>query len=165
MSWIDETDAPTPYEAVLGQRPELLARYRAFYQTFWDDGLVPRRILELCRLRIAAIHDCAQERVIRDADVILSEAEAAALERGELAGFSPAERAALGIAEQIPYQHHQISDDQMAAADRALGAAGAVALLTACAFFDVNCRLRIVLGVGERAAALTKPPLDQGALL
>ena len=44
VSWIEETSAGTPFEAVLGQRPELLDRYRAFYQTFWEDGLVPGRL-------------------------------------------------------------------------------------------------------------------------
>ena len=150
--WITETSAGTPFEAILGQRPELLERYRAFYQTFWEDGLVPRRTLELCRLRVAAIHDCAQELVVHDSEARLSEAELEALKGGDFSGFSTAEQAALNLAEQIPYQHHQITDADMAAADRELGAAGAVSLLTALAFFDVNCRLRVVLGVAERPA-------------
>jgi hypothetical protein len=165
VSWIEETTAPTPLEAVLGQRPELLQRYRAFYHTFWEDGLVPRRTLELCRLRIAAIHGCNQEWLIRDAGVGLTDAELAALKGGEFASYSPAEQIALAIAEQIPYQQHQITDAQMADVDRELGAAGAVSLLTACAFFDVGCRLRIVLDVGAEPAELAEPPLRQGALV
>ncbi len=164
MGWITETTASTPLEAVLGQRPELLKRYRAFCQTFWEDGLVPRRTLELCRLRIAAIHDCAQEWAIRDGQVALNNAEIAALKRGELTTFSASEQVALNIADQIPYQHHQITDAQITDADRELTTAGAVSLLTACAFFDVNCRLRIVLDIEERPAELSAPPLHHGAL-
>jgi hypothetical protein len=165
MSWITETAAATPFEAILGQRPELLQRYRSFYGTFWEDGLVPRRTLELCRLRIAAIHDCAQEWVIRDADVALTDADLDALQRGESATFSDDEQVALTLAEQIPYAHHQITDAQMTDANAAFGAAGAVSLLTALAFFDVNCRLRIVLGVEVQPARLTAPPLRDRALV
>lgn len=165
MGWITQTEADTPMEAVLGQRPELLERYRAFYQTFWEDGLIQRRTLELCRLRIAAIHDCAQEWSIRDAQVGLDDVELAALKSGEWSLFSAAEQVALNIAEQIPYQHHQITDEQMNDADRELTTAGAVSLLTACAFFDVNCRLRIVLDVDEQSAELTQAPLQRGALV
>jgi alkylhydroperoxidase family enzyme len=165
VSWIDETPAGTPLEAVLGQRPELLERYRAFYQTFWEDGLVPRRTLELCRLRIAAIHDCDQEWIIRDAQIALSDVELDALKAGEFSTFSVAEQVALNVAEQIPYQHHQVSDEQISDVDRELKASGAVSLLTACAFFDVTCRLRIVLGVEARPAELEQPPLQRGALV
>lgn len=169
MSWITATAtataATTPFEAVLGQRPELLERYRAFYQTFWEDGLVPRRVLELCRLRIAAIHDCAQEWEIRDAGVALTDDELGLLERGEFSGFSASEQVALHVAEQIPYQHHQITDEQMADVDREFDAAGAVSLLTALAIIDVNCRLRIVLDVQAQPAQLNEPPLRHGALV
>lgn len=165
MGWITKTEADTPMEAVLGQRPELLERYRAFYQTFWEDGLIQRRTLELCRLRIAAIHNCAQEWSIRDAQVGLDDVELAALKSGEWSLFSAAEQVALNIAEQIPYQHHQITDEQMNDVDRELTTAGAVSLLTACAFFDVNCRLRIVLDVDDHSAELTQAPLRRGALV
>jgi hypothetical protein len=164
MSWITETAATTSLEAILGQRPELLERYRAFYKTFWEDGLVPRRTLEICRLRIAHIHECAAELAIRDAQVPLAAAEVAGLKRGDFSGFLAAEQVALNLAEQIPYQHHQITDAQMADAAAELTTPGAVSLLTALAFFDVGCRLRIVLDVGEEPRQLTQPPLDQGAL-
>ncbi|MFP6815142.1 MAG: carboxymuconolactone decarboxylase family protein [Pseudomonadales bacterium] len=165
MGWITQTAAGTPLEAVLGQRPELLERYRAFFETFWKDGLIQPRTLELCRLRIAAIHECAQEWSIKDAQVGLSDVELSALKMGDFSLFSPSEQVALDIAERIPYQHHEITDEQMNLADRELTTAGAVSLLTACAFFDVNCRLRIVLDVEEQSAELTEAPLYRGALV
>ena len=67
MSWIDGVEAGTPIDALLGLRPGLLARYKAFYSALWEDDLLPRRLLELCRLRIAEIHGCAQQRTVRDA--------------------------------------------------------------------------------------------------
>ncbi len=165
MSWITGTDGATPLEAVLGQRPELLTRYRAFYRALWQDGGLPRRLLELIRLRVAAIHDCEAEWVLRDPGAGLSEAELGAIRRGDTTMFAAAEQAALAVAEQMPYVHHQISDADVAALADAYGASGAVALLTALAFFDVTCRLKLVLEVEPLACELDDPPLKQGALV
>lgn len=165
MSWISETDADTPLERVLGQRPELLARYRRFYQALWQDGPVPRRLLELTRLRIAAIHGCEAEWLVRDAGAGVDAAELAALEAGRFDGFSASERAVLAVAEQMPYAHHEITDADVAAVERLLGPAATVTLITALAFFDVACRLKLVLGVDAEAASLDAAPLRRGALI
>ena len=165
MTWLTDNDSPaSALEAVLGLRPELLSRYRAFYATFWEDGLVPPRTLELCRLRIAAIHDCDAEWLIRDANVALSGEQLDALRSGHFDDFSADEQAALAVADQIPHQHHQIGDDDIQALEHTLTPAGAVLLLTAAAFFDVSSRLKLVLGVPGNRTDLTRAPLDDGAL-
>lgn len=146
-------------------RPELAERYRAFYASLWESELLPRRTLELCRLRVAAIHGCDSEWEIRDGAVSLGARELEDLRTGRLTEFELAERAALALAEQLPYAHHQISDAQVAAAKAALGDAGCVALLTALALFDAGCRWRLVLGVPPRAVQLETPPLLDGALV
>jgi hypothetical protein len=165
MSWIRETDADTPLERVLGQRPELLTRYRRFYQALWQDGSVPRRLLELTRLRIAAIHDCDAEWLIRDAGAGVDADELEALAAGRFDAFTESERAALAVAEQMPYAHHQISDADVAVLQRRLGPAAAVTLITALAFFDVACRLKLVLDIDAEGAALDAAPLRRGALI
>jgi hypothetical protein len=165
MTWIAELDAPTPFESVLRHRPELLTRFRAFYATLWSADLVPRRVLELCRLRIAAVHDCEPEWVIRDAGVALDERALDELRAGRFGGFAAAEQAALAVAEQMPYGHHQVTDEEVARLEGAFGAQGTVALLTALAFFDVVCRLKLVLDVAPQPAALNAPPLLGGSLL
>lgn len=164
MTWLSPTDAATAFESALGHRPELLERYKALYGTFWEDSLVPRRVLELCRLRIAAIHDCEAEWCVRDAQVQLDEAEQGRLRRGSGDDFGPEERAALALAEQIPFSHHEITDDQVEAVRGWLGNAGAVSLLAALAFFDVSCRLRLLLEVPAQPAELQTPPTRDGAL-
>lgn len=165
MTWLPERDAPTRLEAVLSHRPELLTRFRAFYAALWSDGHVPRRVLELCRLRIAAIHGCEAEWLIRDAEVLLDTAALAALREGRFAGFLPAEQAALAVAESLPYAHHQVTDEQVDALTRAYGAAGAVALLTALSFFDVIGRLKLAFDVTPEPARLESPPLRGGSLI
>jgi len=165
MSEFAAADAPTPFEALLGHRPELRDRYRTFYAALFEAPRVPRRLAELCRLRIAAIHGCAAEWGIRDAAVALSESELAHLERGDFAAFADSERAALELAERMPYRQHAIDDAHVAAVERTLGPAGTVALLVAVAFFDATCRLKLVLGVDSPPGALARPPLRDGALV
>ena len=164
MSWIGEAAGATPLERLFAHRPELLRRYKAFYASLWEGGVLPRRVLELCRLRIAAVHGCAQEWAVRDAEAQLSAAEVAALEAGDCTGFSPAEQAALAVAEQFPFQHHEIDDPAVAEVRAAFGAKGAVALLIALAFFDVACRWKLALAVPSQPVELDRPPLHQGAL-
>jgi alkylhydroperoxidase family enzyme len=147
VSWISGAPQPSTLDAVLGERQALAARYRRFYRSFWTEGLIRRRVLELTRLRIAAIHDCAPEWAQRDADVRLTDRELQALRQGDFLDFPEDEQSALGLAELMPFAHHQISDEQVADIDRRFGSPGAVTLLTALAFFDVNCRLKIVLDV------------------
>ena len=165
MSWVANAGDLPPLEGLFAHRPELLSRYKAFYSALWDDGLVPRRVLDLCRLRIAAIHECAAEWAVRDADAALGDPEAAALKRGDLAAFSTSERAALTIAEQFPLQHHGVSDADVAAAIEAFGDEGAVALMVALAFFDVTCRWKLAFDLEEWPVELDSPPLHQGALV
>lgn len=158
MSLVDPLPASTPIEGVLAHRPELLEKYRRFYQSFWRDELVPRRTLELCRLRVAYIHDCAAELAVSDPQVELDETSRAALSGGDIEGFSSQEQAALALAEAMPFSPHQISDEMVASAKDQLGNAGCVSLLTALAFFDVSCRLKKVLDLSvvhaERSTAV-----------
>ena len=165
MSWMPSAGDSPPLEGLFAHRPELLARYKAFYSALWDDGLVPRRVLELCRLRIAAIHECAAEWAVRDADVALSESEAAALKCGDFAPFTASERAALAIAEQFPFQHHAVDDAEVAGAPETFGEAGTVALMVALAFFDATCRWKLAFDLAERSVELESPPLHEGALV
>jgi hypothetical protein len=68
---------------LLGLRPELLREYRHFYGALWDAEAAPARLLELCRLWIAALHGCAAESGIEHAGAGVSEVERARLARGE----------------------------------------------------------------------------------
>lgn len=145
MSWITAQD--TSWSSLLARHPALAPGYQAFYRSLWRDGGLDRRVLECCRLRIAAIHDCDAEWRVRDPAVILSSAEQAALRHGECGPFPPAQRAALQLAERMPFDHHGMEDAEVTAAREHFGAAGTVQLLLALAFFDATCRMKLVSGV------------------
>ena len=154
----------TPFETAMPLRGELLAKYAQFYATFWRNGHVPRRTLELCRRRIAAIHDCAAEWSIEDAAAALSAAEADQVRHGRFSTFTEVERAALAVAEKIPFLHHDIDDGDVERIRSGLGEAGTVTLMTALAFFDATARLRIIMNAPVHPAILTDTPLRDGEL-
>lgn len=166
MTWIATVaDAPSPFESLLGHRPELLALYKDFYGRLWDEALLPATLLELCRLRIAALHGCAAEAAVRHVQANVGAAQLAALDRWSDADlFTPAERAALAIAEKMPWHHHDISDEDVARAREQLGNAGVVALLTAVSLFDATCRLRLAFDLPAVSATVAAPCSASGTL-
>ena len=148
-----------------GPPPRICALADALIRRYQVEGaLVPKRVLELCRLRIAANHDCAAEWTVRDVGIVIDEAETASLKRGDLAGFTVSEQAALAIAEQMPFQHHRVSDANVAAAAEVFGEAGTIALMVALAFFDATCRWKLAFDLEEWPVDLESPPLHRGAL-
>ncbi len=126
----------------------LASRYADFLAKLNDNPELPAATLQLCRLRIAHIHACTAEIAAAQqaaAKQGISESVQNALQHADFSALSTFDVAALTLAEQVPWQHHAISDADVAAAEQAFGPAATVALLTACAFFDVNCRLNTVL--------------------
>lgn len=164
VSWIGGES--TSWSALLAQQPALAAGYQHFYRALWQGREADRRLLELTRLRIAAIHDCDAEWRLRDHSVALDDAELQALRRGDPQSFSATERAALRLAERMPFDHHGIDDQDVQAARDHLGEAGTVHLLVALAFFDATCRMKLISGaaVGDAVLALADPPLHDGRL-
>lgn len=158
----------TALDAVFGHRPELYRELRDFHALFWERPLVEPVLLELCRLRVAALLGCKSELAIRYEvahGAGLDEAKIAALEHWhEDDRFSACERAVLCLAELFVRDPHAITDDDVAAVVSELGDAGTIALVEALALFDGFARFRILLGVApERAAPQRVPAPATGA--
>jgi len=169
MSWLprakNEAAAhpATELDAVFGHRPDLYRDYRDFHALFWERPLVDPVLLELCRLRIAALVGCESELGIRyqgTLDAGLTESKIAALDHWhDDARFSERERAVLAFAELFVRDPHAITDGDARAVVHELGDAGTVAFVEALALFDGFARFRVMLGVERttdavRAAAL-----------
>ena len=131
MGWLVDEDCT--FEELLALRPALQEKYGAFLESLRLEGEVPERILTLCRARVAQIHGRPVQGI--------TDEEAEWLAAGEAGSLSEAERAALALAERMPFGHHYIEDQEVERVKQHLGNSGAVTLLTALAFFDVNCRL------------------------
>ncbi|HVN86544.1 MAG TPA: hypothetical protein VMW17_17050 [Candidatus Binatia bacterium] len=148
MTWLGRTTAPASLGSLLALRPELLDLHRDFYNKLWNASGVPPRLLELCRLRVAWRHDCRSELLIRHPAAGVSDADRGALadwHRSER--FSDCERAALRLADQVPWQVGDIDDETVAALRRHLADPQVVAVMLALTLFDMHCRLRHGLGV------------------
>ncbi len=133
----------------LSEAPALQAKYAAFFRATHTEAQVSTTLLALCRARIELIHGLDPQ-----AQALLDQIEAPAkvreaLQSGQFEQLDPQAQAALTVAEQIPFNHHAVSDSQIAAVANHLGDAGAVSLLTACAFYDVNARLSMVLAATD----------------
>jgi alkylhydroperoxidase family enzyme len=165
MSWLRSADAASPLEGVLGLQPQLLQRYRTFYAMLWERNLVPANLLELCRLRIAAVHGCAAEQALRHARAGVTNEQVGALDDWRAAAcFSPVERAVLAFAEKMPWQHHGVTDEDVAAVRAHLSDSQVVALAVALALFDATCRLRLVFDVAPQPFVVDTPAAAQGVL-
>jgi alkylhydroperoxidase family enzyme len=84
-------------------RPEIAAAQLSLHTRFYDSNLLEGRLLELIRLRIAAINDCHPCKLARKSDEV-SETDVACLSSGG-ERFSPRERAALAFAEGFALNH------------------------------------------------------------
>ena len=165
MTWLKAEEGSAPFDAALALRPELRDLYAAFYGKLWDEELLPASLLELCRLRVAQLHDCEAELAVRHAGASVSDAQIAALadwSGSEL--FSEQERAALTLAEKMPWQHHDLTDEEYADLNAHFGESGVVALTIGVALFDANCRLRLALGTEPTPVEAPMPASSEGPI-
>lgn len=141
MTWIPTAaDGPNELSRVFAQRPELFAAWREFEALLWKPERLDPVLLELCRLRIAAMLDAPFALAART-----PAARAAGLDEMRIAAldgwwksplFSDVERACLRFAEQFALDPKGISDADAEAVVAALGDAGMVAFVEALAIFD-----------------------------
>jgi alkylhydroperoxidase family enzyme len=138
MTWLPERGpGDSDFERAFALRPELFAAWREFAGLFWERRLVDPVLLELCRLRIAAMLGAATPLAIRTPAARLDESRVAALDSWWTSdAFTDVERACLRFAEQFVLDPKQISDADAAAVVGALGDAGMVAFVEALAIFD-----------------------------
>jgi alkylhydroperoxidase family enzyme len=159
VTWLGlEGGGSTAFESVLGMRPELLSAYREFYGRLWDGELAPLGLLELCRLRIAQLHACDAELAIRIGGASPTQEQVIALNRWRSADcFSPVARAALSLAEKVPWSPHEVTDEDMTALRSQLPEKQVIALVIAIALFDANCRMKLALGVKPQPMVVDRP--------
>ncbi len=146
MSW---PIANATYEELLTAQPALAQDFTVFLDAIWNEGVVSQRLLELTRLRIAAIHDCEPEWAVRRISEPLDELLLTHLKRGDYSLFPPQEIAVLNIAEKIPFQPHEVTDEEIEIVKGILGEPAAISLLTAMSLFDATCRLKGIFETGD----------------
>ena len=100
--------------AIMAQRPEMASTLSAFSDAVIHSGTLPRRLVELIRLRIAFHNQCRSCMAIRYQDAVhdgVTEDLVCSLEKPqEAADLTAAERAALHFADLFATNHLAIDD-------------------------------------------------------
>lgn len=149
---------PDSLEALLSPRPDLLEPHRRYYARVFEDDVAPADLLELGRLCVATVHGCEAELAIRCPATGVTEEQVSALPRWRDADcFSDLQRAALALAEKMPFRHKEVVEEDVAPLREALGEARMVGLFVALGLFDATCRLRLVFDVAPRPQRPDRP--------
>ena len=107
----------------------LLEKYKKFIGSTTETSEIPVNVFDACNSRIRQIHGLEAANNEDDEDSTSTE--------------KALESAALKVAEKIVSSVHDIEDSDLLLLREFLGAAGCVQLITALAFFDVECRLEL----------------------
>jgi AhpD family alkylhydroperoxidase len=111
------TSAPLR-QRVYAQAPGLVGPYLTYMGALRENGTLPRRLVELVRLRISFHNQCRSCMSIRYADGLeggLDEGLVCSLERPqESDDLTAAEKAALAFADRFATDHLSITDEQFA---------------------------------------------------
>jgi alkylhydroperoxidase family enzyme len=91
------------------QRPDAAAAQLALYRELFEHSLLEDRLLELVRLRVAALNDCEACSVARKSDDVREEDIACLSSDNDR--FTGREQAALRFAELLVLDHHAIGGD------------------------------------------------------
>jgi alkylhydroperoxidase family enzyme len=136
--------------AIKAHRPAAWDATHALVATLHETGTIPRRLIELLRLRIAGHIECRYCMNSRHAPDVVGEALVCSLEAPEdSADLTPAEKAALRLADLMATNHLAV-DDEVLDGLRAWFSEGEVVELTMhCALGIGLALMPSVWGVGE----------------
>jgi alkylhydroperoxidase family enzyme len=161
MTWL----APLPegssqWEQVTALAPEAFDALAELHRATWESN--DPVLLDLCRLRMATLLDAPAHTALRGTAAKtagLSEEKVAALALWPTSPlFSPAERAALALAEQYVLGVASISDEQVGAVLEHVDASHAYGLVLAFWSFESVLRTCLTLDVLPDPAALGLEP-------
>ncbi len=141
MSWLSPQQH---WRNILAELPVIGDKFDPFYNSFWELPQLPASVLELCRLRIAQLHQNASEFERSTIDIPAQQREALAnWNRDD--SFGDAERACLAFTEVYTMDVSAITDQQAEAVKQHFGDAGLVALVQALGVFYATTRLGMLL--------------------
>ena len=170
MTWLSGTsDENEEFRAVLGLRPEVLARHEDLVSRIWRDGGPDPQVLEMCRLRIAQLHASTYDAALRSEPAVSAGLTEDKINELGLYSSSPLysehERRALAFAEHYVMDVHGITDEVFAAVAEGMTSAQMAAFTFALGIFDGLTRFRVMLGVRPNPGTAQLIPPDVAASL
>ena len=140
MGWVSSGD---DRDSTIGELAELAAPFSALYESLWTQRHVPADVLELCRLRLAQLHQCAVELQRREVEIPIEKSKRLAQWDTDSI-FSPAERACLAFTEVYAMDVQALTDQHADAVKMHFGDAGLVLLVEALGILDGMTRLSLL---------------------
>ena len=127
-------------DEIVAHAPTLATHFSAFYGSFSKQPYVPLQTLELCRLRVAQLHQCV-EAFEGVEYAIAAEQKDKLTEWTQCASFSAAEKACLAFAEVYCMDPSSITDEHAEAVKAHYKDAGLVVLVEALGVYYGMTRL------------------------
>ena len=140
MGWVSSGD---DRDSTIGELAELAAPFSALYESLWTQRHVPADVLELCRLRLAQLHQCAVELQRHEVEIPIEKSERLAQWDTDSI-FSSAERACLAFTEVYAMDVQALTDQHADAVKMHFGDAGLVLLVEALGILDGMTRLSLL---------------------
>jgi alkylhydroperoxidase family enzyme len=140
MSWVS---SGIDRDSTIRVLPDIAEAFGALYQSLWTQPHLPAEVLELCRLRVALLHQCAVEMQRHDCEVPAEKRENLAHWNRD-SRFSDAERSCLAFTEVYAMDVQAITDELATAVKTHFGDAGLVLLVEALGVFDGMTRLSLL---------------------
>lgn len=151
MSWIPDTGHRKGLLGTLSLNPEPANALHAYRKAIWSQPYLPITVLELCRLRLAQLHNCQEQWQTRNIDAHRAGITDDKIEQlpqwHRDPQFSAAEKACLEFAEVYFQDPQALTDAQAEAVKAHFGESGLVVLVQALGLFDAQCRLALLLGI------------------
>ena len=140
MTWITEEDS---WRSALNKVPSIADRFIPYYDAQWHLPQIPATTLELCRLRLAQLHQSAAE--FASENVALPPGKRNELLRwASSTSFDAAEKACLELTEVYAMDVTAITDEQAEAVKVHYGDAGLVALIQSLGVFYGMTRVSLL---------------------
>ena len=131
MTWFTEANTQ---QDIIDRAPTLAPAFKEFYDSFWQLSSISPSVLELCRLRVAQLHQSDYQW--QHAQFELSVEQRQSLSQwSKSAVYTQTEKACLAFAEVYCMDPQAITDAQAEAVKSELGDAGLVALIEALGLF------------------------------
>lgn len=132
----------------------LLHAYESVWETLWNQPYIPITTMELCRLRLAQLHDFQAEVAVRYA--LVGDAKIRSVLDGHYVGnaeFTDAELAALDLTEVYAQDPSAITDGMADRIKLHFGEPGLVCLIEALGFIDGRIRLAMMFNAMQSKGA------------
>ncbi|MEH6551462.1 MAG: hypothetical protein V7711_18790 [Pseudomonadales bacterium] len=153
MSWISSHESK---HVIIQELPIIGNNFEQFYDSIWSISQLPATTLELCRLRLAQLHNSEVDWQQQHQPIDQQKRDALAHWDSSTV-FTPAEKACIEFTELYAMDVAAISDQQADAVKQHHDDAGLVALIEALGVFNGMTRLSLLWQVSDT------DPLNSGS--